>query len=70
MINPVCKRCGQCCYLIGSNKKCKHLILLPSGLTLCRIYKTRLGADCGNGIRCIERDQDGRLFQGCPYNKI
>ena len=45
----VCERCGSCCWL-GKDRshKCKFLVLLKNGKTLCRIYKTRLGTYLGN----------------------
>ena len=68
-----CLRCGQCCYFQDkegpTDKKCKFLIILKSGKTLCRIYKTRLGTKLGPKNQCIERKDCNYNFKGCPYNK-
>ena len=68
-----CLRCGRCCFiLVGgklSNIPCKHLVRLKSGKSLCRIYSSRLGADCGGGCRCMLRVNVHRNFLGCPNNR-
>jgi len=69
-----CKRCGQCCYLQDKEgkpglKKCRYLIILKSGLTLCRVYNQRLGKDIGHGNKCTYRENLRVGFKDCPYNK-
>jgi len=70
-----CLRCGLCCFLKIKQdddsiilKPCKHMIRLPSGRTLCRIYKSRLGTDIGYGHQCILRENDKYDYPGCPFN--
>ena len=70
-----CIRCGQCCHLKikqEENKyvfmKCKHLVRLNSGKTICRIYNNRLGVDLGFEHNCILRENDRYDYPGCPYN--
>ena len=63
---------GKCCFLIIDGKQskvpCRYLIRLPSGKTLCRIYKTRLGKDIGHGNRCIMRKDSKINYPGCTMN--
>lgn len=72
---PVCKRCGLCCYLRTKNsvRKCRYLIFLSSGKTVCRIYKTRLGKKIGSvdgqNFVCKLRKNVHLNYEGCPYNK-
>lgn len=73
--NITCLRCGTCChyYIDGKFKKCKHLVKLNDGKTLCRIYNGRLGTVLdkdseGNFIRCIMRKDSPFDYPGCPYN--
>jgi hypothetical protein len=75
MTDIACKRCGLCCYIEidgkPSNKKCRHLVILKSGRTLCRIYtnlKNRLGKDLGSGNACVSRKDSPFDYEGCPYN--
>lgn len=70
-----CLRCGKCCHHIdnGQIKKCKFLIKLPNGKTLCRVYSTRLGRILGKTsegkyVKCGERSCAAHDFVGCPYN--
>ena len=50
------------------------LVRLPNKLTLCRIYKKRLGhityknSPTDIGV-CAERKDDPNNYPGCPYNK-
>lgn len=78
MCELMCKRCGQCCYyyLDGKRKKCKFLIKLKSGKTLCRVYKTRINRILdidknGNMIMCLERkNKQNRIkYPNCPLNR-
>jgi len=69
-----CLRCGKCCWFttpLGTRKHCKHLVFLPGGTTLCRVYRTRLGRVVGLAehglIYCCERGAHG-LEDGCPLN--
>jgi hypothetical protein len=69
-----CNRCGQCCYLQDkdgkyTSKKCRHLVYLKSGKTICRIYKTRLGKRLDEFNVCGPREVIKHNFKGCPYNK-
>jgi len=70
-------RCGRCCHfeIKGQIKKCKYLVKLPSGKTLCRIYKTRLGKvlfqiDKDKRVVCVERVNVNKHYKGCPYNEL
>ena len=70
-----CLRCGFCCYLKDDNgnltkKKCRFLVILKSGKTICRIYKNRLGTDTGNNNVCTLRVNDKHNYPGCPYNEV
>jgi len=69
---PICKRCGLCCYLIidnkPSNKKCRNLVLLKSGTTVCRIYGNRIGTNIGRGNLCVNRKDSPFDYEGCPFN--
>lgn len=53
--------------------KCKHLVKLPSGKTLCRIYKTHKGTVIDRFddkiVDCIDRSDRKEPIEGCPYNK-
>ena len=65
---PVCNHCGKCCYWNG--QKCKNLVLLKSGKTLCRIYYNRLGSKTGTGDAiCVNRIDSHKNYPGCPYNR-
>jgi hypothetical protein len=74
---PVCLRCGQCCHYEfgGKVRKCHHLVKLPNGKTLCRIYNRRLGVviqkndDGINHVRCSDRRMVKKNYPGCPFNK-
>jgi len=76
MNEPTCKRCGQCCFLldektaIQTNTPCKYLIFHPGGKTSCRIYPNRLGADIGNGNKCVLRKDSRYNFPDCPFNVL
>lgn len=70
-----CLRCGKCCHVIedGRVKKCRFLIQLRSGKTLCRKYNTRLGTVIGGdkawGIKvCGQRVKGEWDYDGCPFN--
>jgi len=67
-----CTQCGRCCYkkVDGKLKKCKYLVILPTKKTLCRIYKTRLGTDIGDGHRCVNRTDVPDQYPDCPYNEL
>ena len=66
-----CNRCGKCCfYPVRKNpdgslllKPCKNLVMLPSGKSLCRIYKNRLG-------QIIGKDDFGRIYRCHMYNSV
>ena len=67
-----CNRCGKCCfYPTGEKtpegalvmKSCRHLVQLPSGKSLCRIYKKRLGTIIG-------KDTEGRVYRCTMYNSL
>lgn len=76
---PACNRCGLCCYLRNPKtkevKKCRNLIKLKSGKTLCRIYPTRLGKNMGKGklgdmtFKCSLRENQHINYPDCRYNK-
>ena len=69
---PECLRCGKCCYLNNNGvqfSKCKYLLILKNGKTLCRIYKNRLGVEIAKGHFCTLRENVTYNFLGCPYNK-
>jgi hypothetical protein len=74
----MCKRCGQCCYYIfkGKRKKCKYLLRVGNtNITICRIYENRLGKvldydeKTHSTVRCCRREEDYRIFLGCPLNR-
>ena len=44
-------------------KACKNLIRLPSGKTLCRLFKKRLGTIIG-------KDNEGRIYRCIMYNSL
>lgn len=67
-----CNRCGKCCYIYDDKgkHKCKHLVILSNGKTLCRIYNKRLGQLTGYGdARCFEREVVRKNYSNCPFNK-
>lgn len=70
----VCKRCGRCCRLIingvlREDVKCPHLVILKSGKTLCRVYKTRLGRKLNSETECYLRKDIPLNYPDCPFNK-
>ncbi len=66
----LCTRCGRCCYLMidGKPVKCKHLVKLKSGTTLCRIYKKRIGEVIGQGFKCGYIEASPYDYKECPFN--
>lgn len=69
-----CKNCGLCCYLYVDyiKIKCRHLVILSSDTSLCRIYKSRLGKVTHVYKRkkyyCTDREKSTYDYPGCPYN--
>jgi hypothetical protein len=66
-----CLRCGKCCYFPDKNnelRKCRNLVKLPSGKTLCRIYNKRTGFKIDDEKVCGDRLDILYDFEGCPYN--
>jgi len=75
MTDIVCKRCGNCCHHVndeGKVVKCKHLVKLANGKTLCRIYKKRLGAFCDDEHKrfCVLRENSQYNYEGCVFNYL
>lgn len=75
LVNSItCGRCGQCCHYVlgGRVRRCKHLVKLKTGKTLCRIYKRRMGKIIdtfdGKSVVCIARSDSPYDFKDCPYN--
>lgn len=68
---------GNCCHYFhrGIRFRCKHLIKLKGGKTLCRIYnkKDRIGTiiakHSDKKYICNDRVKSGRYIEGCPFNK-
>lgn len=76
MSEDKCLRCGRCCYYLKNKKltRCRFLVKLPSGRTLCRNYKKRVGTilginDDGNQVICVPREFWPENYPNCPYNK-
>ena len=69
---PVCNRCGRCCYYLldGKWKKCKNLIQ-HGALSSCRIWNNpdRVGTLIDEGVICNEMRNVPHTYVGCPYNK-
>ena len=72
-----CERCGRCCHYWkdGVLTKCKHLVYLPSGKTLCRNWKGRIGSIIdknkdGKKVICIWREESMFNYEGCPFNVL
>lgn len=69
-----CLRCGQCCFFLVDNvvRRCRFLVSLPSGKTLCRVYNGRKGHTIYRGetktILCVECEELPFDFEGCPFN--
>lgn len=65
-----CLQCGKCCYKLvkGKLEKCKFLIKLKEGKTICRIYNNRLGTETGHKSVCIERKDSPFNYKNCPFN--
>ena len=72
-----CVRCDQCCYHRIPGKKpikCKFLVILKSGKTLCRIYnlKGRIGKITykkdGYMSKCFEIKDSQYDYPHCPLN--
>jgi hypothetical protein len=78
MVEPVCNRCGKCCWYFDVNGRyvpCKHLVFLSKDTTVCRVWKARNDAlRYGKPIsisptqRCVNRKDSKFDFPGCPYN--
>ena len=74
MTEPVCVRCGACCYMRHNDKvvKCRFLVKLKNNRTACRVYRNRLGRWIGNidGVNfvCKMREEVKHNFPNCPYN--
>jgi hypothetical protein len=66
----ICKRCGKCCHYLyhGKEYKCRFLVKLPDGTTVCRIYKNRIGTNIDGKARCGPREQSSFNYEGCDYN--
>ena len=72
----ICNRCGKCCHFLdelGNKRKCKHLVILSNGKTLCRIYSKRLNQLLYKTedleIRCNNREDVQVNYKDCPFNK-
>ena len=84
-----CLRCGQCCWYVMYNeneepylKRCKYLVRLRSGTTICKIYAKRKLLRTQNGIKidsfvlrdepksiyCMWRGNGQFDYDGCPFN--
>ena len=72
MTDIVCIRCGICCHFFidGKKKKCKHLVILPSKKTLCRVFKKRLGRKIDKKMICMTREDCKYNYPGCPLNAL
>ena len=76
MMNEIsCNRCGQCCFTMNdegvpTKHRCKALVRLGKGKTLCRLYSSRIGLKIGSNNRCGYRENIPINFKGCPYNKL
>jgi len=70
---PVCRRCGRCCFFQRGSElvKCKHLVVYGNDKTFCRIYnnKNRVGLSIMRGVKCGNRVDSVSSYEGCPYNK-
>ena len=67
----VCKRCGQCCYYLnheGKLLKCPQLIQISTKISMCRIYKHRIGYKITEQLSCGFRYMIDYDYEGCPYN--
>ena len=72
-----CNRCGKCCHymLNGELKRCKYLVNLKNGTTICRVYGSRLGKVIDENkktkqkIICIERQNSYVDYEDCPFNR-
>lgn len=62
----ICKRCGACCVL-PSGKDCRFLVRHKDGLTSCRIYKSRLYRNIGEGCYCADVRIIKDWINPCPY---
>jgi len=87
--NLGCIRCGKCCeYIMYKTngepylKRCKHLVRLKTGKTICRMYYKRKLLRTGHGIKvdefmigderkdvfCLWRINGHFDYEGCPFN--
>jgi len=70
---PKCLMCGRCCHFPVNGKivKCKHLVKLKEGKTICRIYNKRLHTTIYKKplVTCGMRENIALNFKECPYNK-
>lgn len=71
----ICTRCGICCHFFDEKKvlrKCKHLVKMGAGLTVCRIFKKRIGAVIYHKEKlkliCIFRKDSKVDYENCPFN--
>lgn len=65
-----CNRCGKCCHVLVDGKliKCKHLVKLSNGKTLCRHYNNRLGQRIAGKYVCGPRETSCFDYPECPFN--
>jgi hypothetical protein len=72
----VCERCGTCCHFndeTGRKRKCKFLVKLKNGKTLCRVFNTRLGRLLYQRgefkVYCHLMENIKAKYPGCPFNE-
>lgn len=70
MSEPTCTRCGKCCHVLYNGKliKCKNLVKLANGKTLCRNYHNRLGTYICERYVCGSRAGSAFDYPDCPFN--
>ena len=70
MSEPVCNRCGRCCYyqLNGVWKKCRNLVR-DGSRTSCRIWPNNVGFEIDKGLFCSKMSDHPFTYVGCPYNE-
>ena len=68
---PICNRCGRCCYYEkdGVWRKCRYLVHIGK-LSSCRIWNDpdRIGREIDTGVFCGLVSDLPHGFVGCPYN--
>jgi len=76
ILEPICNRCGKCCYFEYEGRKirCPYLIIESENMTSCEIYEYRVGTiiveSTGVLYVCGYRKNQKHTIPNCPYNHL